>query len=114
MKQIYILLVVAMFSLNSAYAQKAELKIKTAKMVSTPVNFSSNNKDLKVYPNPSSNFIQIKGLHQAENYLIYNFEGVIVSKGNVSSSDKIDVQHLKNGIYYLVFEEKDKLIFVKE
>lgn len=114
MKQIYILFVIALFSLNSAFAQKTEQKTKTAMMASTSVNFTLNNKDLKVYPNPSSNFIQVKGLDQAEDYVLYNYEGIIVSKGNVSSSDKIDVQHLKNGIYYLVFEEKDKLIFVKE
>lgn len=64
-------------------------------MVSFFVNFSLTNKELKVYPNPSSNFIQVKGLHQAEDYILYNFEGAVVGKGNMSSSNKIDVQHLK-------------------
>ena len=110
MKQIYILLVIAIFSLNSTYAQKS--KQKTA--VSTSLSFSSYDKVLKVYPNPSSNFIQVKGLDNVENYELYNFSGLKISEGSVSSKDKINIQDLKNGIYILVFDNIDKLIFVKE
>jgi hypothetical protein len=112
MKHIYILAVIAIFSLNSSYAQKS--KQKTAMSVNTSFNLSSNDKVLKVYPNPSSNFIQVKGLGEAENYVLYNFYGLKISEGSISSEDKINIQNLKDGIYFLVFDKKDKLIFVKE
>ncbi len=42
-------------------------------MANYAVNFSLNNKELNVHPNPPNNFIQVKGLHQAEDYVFYNF-----------------------------------------
>jgi hypothetical protein len=59
--------------------------------------------DVVVYPNPSSNYIWIKGLPNETNirFEIYNLQGAKVKQGNVVSSDGIDVQELLEGMYIL-------------
>lgn len=76
-------------------------------------NFSIKSKIL-VYPNPSSDFIYIQGLSEMENYRIYNNLGVEVISGVISREDKIDIQNLTNGIYFLKFANGNTSKFIKE
>jgi hypothetical protein len=68
---------------------------------------------LNVYPNPTSNSIQITGLTKTEKYKIYNVQGKEMSYGVVSSTNKIDIQNLTNGIYFLKFDGGNTLKFIK-
>lgn len=67
---------------------------------------SSSEKQFKAYPNPASDYLNIKfdNLNQsAIPILIFNNLGEIVfSKTTVSENETIDISQLPNGMYYLV------------
>jgi len=69
---------------------------------------------VKLFPNPSNEFIQIFGLIKNESYKIYNILGVKIKSGNTLNNSKIDVKNLKNGIYFLKFKNKVAIKFTKE
>jgi hypothetical protein len=78
---------------------------------------SENNidaKSLELFPNPSSEIIRISGLNGAENYIIYNVLGAQISSGFISNNEEINIQHFTNGFYFLKFENKNTLKFIKE
>lgn len=58
-----------------------------------------------IYPNPTTDFIKIKGKSDQKNigYQIYNLIGLKVREGNCcsSSSKSIDVTDLQNGVYLI-------------
>ena len=68
----------------------------------------------KVFPNPSSDFIIINGLTTLENYVIYNSIGQQVKIGIVLENEKIDIQSLTNGLYFLKFENGNTIKFLKK
>ena len=72
-----------------------------------------NVKTLKVYPNPTTNFIKITNLTKIENYVIYNVLGLEINRGVTSKDEKINVQNLIDGIYLLKFENSNILKFIK-
>jgi hypothetical protein len=69
---------------------------------------------IKVYPNPSSDFIKIDGLFQPENYKIYNILGTEVKNGTVSNSMQINIRNFTNGLYFLKFTRGNAIKFIKE
>ncbi|MDN3492948.1 T9SS-dependent choice-of-anchor J family protein [Winogradskyella bathintestinalis] len=68
---------------------------------------------VKLYPNPTSDFIQISGLTSSENYSLYNMLGAKLSQGTVSNDDMINVRHLTNGMYFLTFNNGQTIKFTK-
>lgn len=70
-------------------------------------------KNVSIYPNPSSEFIQISGLNKIENYKIYDVLGAEVLKGEISENKKIDIKNLRQGVYFLKFEKGNTFKFVK-
>jgi len=73
------------------------------------------NKKIKLFPNPSSDFLQISGLTKSESYKIYNIIGSeIIVSGNISNNETIDIKNFTNGLYFLKFNKGDALIFLKE
>ena len=73
-----------------------------------------NKKSVKIFPNPSVDYIQIQGLIKSENYRIYNVIGSEISKGSINTNEKIDVRNYSNGLYFLKFENGDTIKFLKE
>ncbi|MDO6598048.1 T9SS type A sorting domain-containing protein [Oceanihabitans sp. 2_MG-2023] len=71
-------------------------------------------KSVKIFPNPSVDYIQIQGLTKSENYRIYNVIGSEISKGSINTNKKIDVSNYSNGLYFLKFENGDTIKFLKE
>lgn len=59
----------------------------------------ANEKNLKLYPNPSSDFIRIKSESKSISVKIYNLSGQIVLSGTYKSDENIDVSKLKKGVY---------------
>lgn len=76
-------------------------------------NFELDNK-ITLFPNPSSDFIRISGVNEKENYSIYNVIGSEINKGIISKDKKIDIQNLKNGLYFLKLENANTFKFIKE
>jgi len=71
-------------------------------------------KNLRVYPNPSKIFITISGLSTSENYSIYTILGAKVNTGRVSNKEKIDVQNLTNGVYFIKLGVGNTIKFIKK
>ena len=71
-------------------------------------------KTLKIYPNPTSDFIMINGLTTEASYEIYNTIGQKVKRGVVLENEKIDIQNLTNGIYVLKLGDGNRVRFIKE
>lgn len=72
------------------------------------------NKTFGLFPNPSTKFIQVSGLSKIENYIIYNALGTEVNNGFIFEKEKIDIQNLTNGLYFLRFEDGVTMKFIKE
>ena len=69
---------------------------------------------LSIYPNPSSNFINIKNIEGE--YSIINMIGNTISKGSLNNN-QIDISTLSDGVYFISFNnEKNKFLhsFVKK
>jgi len=73
-----------------------------------------NSKNITIFPNPSSNFIQISGLTKTEKYILYNTIGTTINSGSISKNEKIDIKNLTNGLYFLKFENRNTLKFLKD
>ena len=74
---------------------------------STLSSFLINNNsglNLKIYPNPSKNIIQIDNLHNSIEYEILTNYGSIIKKG--STNGKVNIEFLSNGIYFLRLKTK--------
>lgn len=76
-------------------------------------NFNSKG-NLTLFPNPTSDFIQIFELTKTKSYKIYNVIGVLVHSGQAYNSVKIDIQNLTNGIYFLKFDNGYTHKFIKK
>lgn len=69
---------------------------------------------LKVFPNPTSNYITISGLKGESSYIIYNVLGREISSGIVNNMETITVNSFSNGLYFLKFENGNTFKFTKE
>lgn len=76
-------------------------------------NFYASNK-FKLYPNPTTNFIKISGLENTEEYTILNTLGQEVKKGSVSKNEKVYIENLTNGLYFLKFKNAQIIKFIKK
>lgn len=76
-------------------------------------NNPQNKSTLKFWPNPAQNFIQISGLTNVQEFKIHNISGNIVSSGIVHNNEKIDIQKLTSGIYFIKFNNKNTIKFIK-
>ncbi|MDD4992599.1 MAG: T9SS type A sorting domain-containing protein [Paludibacter sp.] len=67
-----------------------------------------DNKDLAIYPNPSTDFIHVKAEAIAKsNIAIYSLSGTLVLSTTLTSIDeKIDVRGLQKGMYILKLENQ--------
>ena len=72
------------------------------------------NKNVRLFPNPSSYFIVISNLEKIEKYSILNALGQEVVEGNIINDEKIDISNFTNGLYFLRFENGNTLKFLKE
>lgn len=81
---------------------------------SLSVDNINENEKVKLFPNPSSDIIQISGLSEDMNYKIFNVLGTQVRNGVFTNNDQIDIRNFANGLYYLKFENGNTIKFIKE
>lgn len=74
--------------------------------------FEFENK-IKIYPNPSSSYIEISGLTKNINYKVYNTLGTEISKGTISNNEKINIENYSKGFYLLIFDNGSIIKFIK-
>jgi hypothetical protein len=76
----------------------------------TPIGMlEKENNELSVYPNPTDGVINIEIDQEIEKIELFNSIGQMVLEG---SKSKIDLSHLKNGVYYLKVRGTSNKIFV--
>ena len=95
------------------YSSRTTYNYKDSITLSTE-NFEISNNSLKVFPNPSKDFIQIIGLPETQSYEVYNTLGAKVSNGVIANNEKMDVKNLTNGLYFLKFKNGITHKFIKE
>ncbi len=78
------------------------------------INEFEENKGTSIFPNPSSNFIQILDVSETVNYTIFDIIGSEINRGMTTDNGKIEIQHLTNGVYFLKLEDGNTLKFVKK
>ena len=69
---------------------------------------------VKLFPNPSSNFIQISGISERIKFKIINVLGAEIKNGIASNNEQIDIRDFANGLYYLKFANGNTIKFLKE
>ncbi len=72
----------------------------------TSTEASSMNKDLKVYPNPARNLLNIKSEKAIKSYAIYSIYGQLLLSDMMSNTE-IDILGLSSGTYFLSIEYVD-------
>ena len=77
-------------------------------------DMNNYNENVIIYPNSSNDFIFIYGLTQAEQYKIYNSLGSNMGSGFLSNEKKIDIRHLTSGLYFLKWNNRNTLKFIKK
>lgn len=73
----------------------------------------SSHHSITVFPNPANHYISVSQLKDNRSYSIINSLGQAVLKGMVSADEIIDIRNLKNGLYFLKFDDGNNLKFVK-
>ena len=77
-------------------------------------NYSSEETNLIIYPNPSPNILNIDGLYSETEYKIYNLIGSLIISGKTNKA--IDISNLIGGNYIIeMLGEKPRVMkFIKE
>ncbi len=70
--------------------------------------------NIELFPNPSSSVIKISGLAEKLHFEIYSLLGKSIIKGSVSDSETIDIQNIANGLYFINFNNRRVMKFVKK
>lgn len=70
--------------------------------------------DFKIYPNPGNDFIIVSGIDTSKNYKIHDLTGSLIKTGKISSQEKIDIQNFNNGLYFIQFDNKNTISFIKK
>jgi hypothetical protein len=58
-----------------------------------------------VFPNPAIDFINVSNIDDYTNFKILDLNGNVIKTGSINSYDKIDIQDLNQGIYFLKLQE---------
>jgi len=77
-------------------------------------NYNLLKSQIKIYPNPSSLYIELSGLLKEEKYHIYSILGNEVSKGSITNFEKVNIQNLNVGIYFIKLENGFTQKFIKK
>lgn len=67
--------------------------------------------NLSVYPNPSSDVINVSGIELGQTVRVFNMSGNVILE---TSDTKINVSNFKTGVYFVKTQGQDAIRFVKE
>lgn len=69
--------------------------------------------ELKLHPNPSSEYLELTNILNPTEFVIYDTFGKMVSKGLLEPNSKIEIIQLTTGIYFLHLKNNPPIKFVK-
>lgn len=67
-----------------------------------------------VFPNPASDFIKIKGIDSPVQISIQDVTGRLVKDIEAYSDDRIDLQNLDHGLYFIIIDKQEPVRFIKK
>ena len=98
---------------NDLYVAEAfDNKISKLNFNSLSTEDVSKTNNIKIYPNPALNTVQILGLEKAYSYGIYNTLGQHIKNGKISNQEKIKLETLNKGFYVLRVDHSTAIINV--
>ena len=100
------------FTKNSALLQNG-FSYQRSTNQSLNVKGFKNGTKLKLFPNPSSNVISIRGVEGVKDYTIYNILGTQLKVGKTNNRESIDIQHLNSGLYFIRVNNEKSIKFMK-
>jgi len=77
------------------------------------INSEQKQEALAIYPNPASSHLTISNLKNEKHYVVFNLLGKQILEGSVSNNKKIEIRHLRNGMYFLQFDNGTNIKFIK-
>lgn len=96
-------------------AANADNYIQTYVAATLGSNENDQNKSsFNLFPNPSSEFVQVSGLKKNEVFEIYTVSGEKVKSGQVSDGEKIDIKKLVPDVYLLKFRNGKTTKLIKK
>ncbi|NNK60743.1 MAG: T9SS type A sorting domain-containing protein [Flavobacteriaceae bacterium] len=70
---------------------------------------------ISIYPNPTSNVLNFKGLNSDFTVSIYDILGKEILQADLNVDQLLDVSHMASGVYILTLNDQKKTFkFVKE
>ncbi|RTL14858.1 MAG: T9SS type A sorting domain-containing protein [Flavobacteriaceae bacterium] len=96
------------YALGNLFEDNASLSGVDAEdwTVNVQANLSADlfeKQDVRIYPNPTTNFITVTGLLNSETYVIYDMMGRQLQNGILNNNDTINIENLAIGKYLLQF-----------
>lgn len=88
-------------------------------LIVTGNNITLNNESfslnqIKIFPNPTTDFISVSGLTDEFEYDVFNIQGKVLNNGKIDSiNNQIDLSSLSNGIYIVRINNGDNFITKK-
>ena len=87
--------------------------LKLVKNQSSSISEITNNNGLEIYPNPTTDFLNISSDFKVERLEVYDINGRMKLKVENKQFEKVNLQNLKEGTYLLYLKTNEK-IFVKK
>jgi Secretion system C-terminal sorting domain len=78
--------------------------------VAPTINLKNDNfelANLKIFPNPASNFLEVSSSEKIDSYQIIDLQGKVILSDDFSTN-KIDITNLNSGIYFIKVRSKEK------
>ncbi|QNJ98145.1 YCF48-related protein [Constantimarinum furrinae] len=69
---------------------------------------------LKLFPNPSNDFIEISGISESEEFKIYDIVGYEIMSGKIHNNERINIKNLNDGLYFLSINNRKTVKFLKK
>lgn len=88
---------------NSSYGQVEDYTLNITP--SLAVSETQISQDIKLYPNPADNEINISNVSSKADFAIYNASGNLVSKGNLTNG-KVNISSLTKGMYVITVKDR--------
>ncbi len=94
--------------------QYGAIHLYNSSLNKTTLNLEDNilQENIRIYPNPTTQNVNIDGLTKTTNYIIYNHIGQIIQKGKVQKT--IETSELGNGIFILKINGFKPKLFLKK
>jgi len=70
--------------------------------------------DLKLYPNPSKNYVSIDGLTGPTKFKLYTILGTVIKSGTIQSGEELNLRDLSDGAYFFKLQNGTTLKFIKQ